>query len=142
MTALAADRTPVVYGSEVIPKLLSIGAKANTLTYKGSLVVNDAGAGAPGYAATTLVALGVAVEQVNNVGGLVNAKTIQVESGVFDFANSAAGDAIAATEIGKNVYIVDDATVAKTDGTGTRSIAGKVVKVENGRVFVLVGIGV
>jgi len=45
---------------------------------------------------------------------------------------------IAITEIGTDCYIVDDNTVAKTNGTSTRSRAGKVVDVNANGVFVLV----
>jgi hypothetical protein len=41
------------------------------------------------------------------------------------FENSTAGDAIAATDVGKIVYLADDQTVALTPGTG-RSAAGRV----------------
>ena len=37
------------------------------------------------------------------------------------FANSASGDLITAAEVGSDCYIVDDQTVAKTNGSSTRS---------------------
>ncbi len=42
------------------------------------------------------------------------------------FANSAAGDLITKADIGAACYIVDDQTVARTNGTNTRSPAGVV----------------
>jgi len=46
---------------------------------------------------------------------------------------------IAAAEIGTYCYIVDDQTVAKTDGTATRSSAGKVFDVDAQGVWVEIG---
>lgn len=46
--------------------------------------------------------------------------------GTFRFANSAAGDLITKADIGAACYIVDDQTVAKTNGTATRSPAGAI----------------
>ena len=62
------------------------------------------------------------------------------EAGVFRFENSSAGDAITRAEIGDDCYIVDDQTVAKTDGTDTRSLADKVDDVDANGVWVKVGI--
>jgi hypothetical protein len=56
--------------------------------------------------------------------------------GTFQFANSAAGDLIATADIGTVCYIVDDQTVAKTNGTSTRSPAGVVVDVDAQGVWV------
>ncbi len=44
--------------------------------------------------------------------------------GTFRFANSSAGDLIVTADIGAACFIVDDQTVAKTNGTATRSPAG------------------
>lgn len=45
-------------------------------------------------------------------------------TGTYRFANSTAGDLIVTADIGAACYIVDDQTVAKTNGTATRSPAG------------------
>ena len=50
--------------------------------------------------------------------------------------NSAAGDAITRAEIGDVCYIVDDETVAKTNGTSTRSAAGTIRDVDAQGVWV------
>ena len=50
-----------------------------------------------------------------------------------------AGNEFTAADIQKDCYIVDDQTVAKTSGTNTRSVAGKVIEVEADGVFVRVG---
>jgi predicted RecA/RadA family phage recombinase len=62
--------------------------------------------------------------------------SVKTRRGVFRFANSAAGDAIGRTEIGKTVYVVDDQTVAKTDNSGARPAAGKCFDVDANGVWV------
>ena len=137
MTALAAERntpqlTEGLYGQPV---------KASTKIYKGSLVVANAGYAAPGTAATGLVALGRAEQTVDNSTGANGDKSINIKPGVFRFGNSASADAIAQADVGADCYIVDDQTVAKTNGTNTRSRAGKIHSVDSVGVWVFIGIG-
>lgn len=47
-----------------------------------------------------------------------------VRRGVFRWKDSRSSDAITTADWGKIVYIVDDETVAKTDGSAARSAAG------------------
>lgn len=60
----------------------------------------------------------------------------EIEEGIFKYANSAAGDLIGQSEVGKICYIVDNQTVAKTSNTNTRSVAGTVRQVDTDGVFV------
>lgn len=117
MTALTATRnTPKLAGNT----LFRFAIKAGATIYAGSLVALDAnGDAAPGSTATGLTAAGKAL-----TGSADNASVVDVERGVFRWANSAAGDAITAADWGKTVYIVDDQTVAKTSASNTRSVAG------------------
>jgi len=132
MAALAKDRnTKRKAGDE----LVNFPMKAATTIYAGALVVNDAGYAAPGRTATTLRALGRAEKNVANPGA-AGAERVPIRRGIFCFANSTAGDLIALTEVGANCYIVDDQTVAKTDGGTTRSIAGVVRDVDAAGVWV------
>lgn len=110
---------------------------ANVKIHEGSLVALSAtGYATPGAVATTLVADGLALATVDNLGGAAGAKTVTVEKGTFQFANSAAGDLITIAEIGDDAYIVDDQTVAKTNGGATRSVAGKIMDVDAQGVWV------
>lgn len=125
--ALSKDRdTKEVEGAQ---RTLPVAA-AKTI-YAGSLVARDAaGRATPGAAATTIRGIGRARALADNAGGGAGAISVEVERGIFYFKNSAAGDAITNADIGSDCYIVDDETVAKTDGTGTRSVAGKVYFVD------------
>ena len=110
---------------------------ANTVIYAGSLVVlNAAGDAVPASTATGLVVRGVAQEQVSNNPGVAGAQRIETRRGVFRLGNSASADEITRAEIGDTCYIVDDQTVAKTDGTGTRSAAGIIRDVDAAGVWV------
>jgi len=61
---------------------------------------------------------------------------VAVRRGCFQFANSASTDALTNLDIGATCYIVDNQTVAKTDGSATRSKAGVVRSVDAGGVWV------
>jgi hypothetical protein len=107
--------------------------------YKGSLLVFDQSDSKikPGITSTTCIALG----RCNSAGASGTALgSASISSGIFGpFDNSAAADAIANDDAGKLCYIVDDATVALTDGTATRSKAGTVYKVDsNSKVWVAI----
>lgn len=137
MTALAAERNT----KERIGDVFDLPVKANTKCYLGGLAVIDAGYAAPGRTATTLVAAGRFEESVDNTGGAAGDKKVRVKRGIYKFANSAAGDLIAQADVGADCYIVDDQTVAKTNGTNTRSRAGRIVAVDSDGVWVQIGLG-
>jgi len=131
--ALTADRdTPRKDGEfRVLP------VAASTKIYAGALVcVNASSLAVPGATSTTLKAVGRAEESVDNSSGSAGDKTVAVRRGVFQFKNSASGDLIALKDIGATAYIVDDETVALTNGTNTRSAAGKIHDVDAGGVWI------
>lgn len=126
MAALSAERSVSRKGdgdSATIP-VITLGVKTATTIYKGALVCidNTTGYAVPGAVATTLIAVGVATKTVVNAGAS-GSVTVDVMRGVFPFANHGA-DLIVQADCGKTVFIVDDQTVAKTNGTATRSNAG------------------
>ena len=136
MTALTGARpTPELLGG-----VYSLPVAAAMLIHQGSLVaISAAGYATKGAVATTLKAFGRAEETVDNSGGAAGDKSVMVKTGIFRWANSAAGDAITTAEIGSDCYIVDDQTVAKTNGGNTRSRAGKIVFVDADGVYVQSG---
>lgn len=105
--------------------------------WEGSIVaLNSSGYATKGAVATTLRAAGVAEETVDNSAGSAGDKTINVKRGTFKFANSASTDQITLADYGKACYIVDDQTVAKTDGSSARSVAGTIRGVDTDGVWV------
>lgn len=144
MTALADSRSTQQLGVLPVPDVISAPIAADTVCYAGGLgCLNSSGLAVPGSTATTLRAVGRIRRTVNNAGGSASAKTVEFERGVFKFANSGSTDTIAQADTMNTCYIVDDQTVAKTNGDvgsgATRSSAGKIIKVDSDGVFVLVG---
>jgi hypothetical protein len=137
MTALAVARNT----KERTGDICDFPVKASTKCYQGGLAVLNAGYAAPGTTATGLKAVGRFEDEADNSSGADGAIRARIKRGTFKYANSAAGDAIAQADVGADCYIVDDQTVAKTDGTGTRSRAGIIIAVESDGVWVQIGLG-
>lgn len=129
MAALNKDRDTPRRDGRILPYPVGAGKKIHA----GALVVLAAGYAEGGKVALQLKAVGRANESVDNTGGAAGAKTVLVERGVFLVANDAT---ITQADVGNACYIVDDQTVAKADGAGTRSPAGTIRGVEAGGVWV------
>lgn len=136
MAALTADRRTAARKGEI----LELPAAAAKTFFAGALAALDAaGRATPGATATTLKGLGRVEAYADNAEGAAGAITVAIRMGCFRWANSASGDLITAADIGADCYIVDDQTVAKTNGSATRSVAGKVVDVDALGVWVRSG---
>jgi hypothetical protein len=108
---------------------------AATRIWQGSLGVIDAGVARPGATALNLIAAGRARATYDNTAGAAGAITAEFDVGTFLFKNSGT-DPVVGADLGRDCFIVDDDTVAKTSGTNTRSVAGKVRGVEPAGVWV------
>lgn len=125
MTALAAPRvTPqkVVWGSCYLP------IESAKKCYHGGMGALKAGELTPGATALSLRGLGrfVVDPEGSYVDNALDGKSIQVEYGIFRWANSASSDLVTVSHIGQLCYIVDDQTVAlrqATDTGGTAQVA-------------------
>lgn len=131
MTALAADRNTPELGGPAREGLLG----ASQSIFMGSILMRNA-SGHLIKGATATGSRGVGRAEDRGTSTTAGVTSIPYRPGVFRFANSAAGDLIAVADIGGACYIVDDQTVAKTDGTGTRSIAGIIDGVDAQGVWV------
>lgn len=133
MTATTAERnTPSRNADD-----FSFPAAAATKILAGTIVVlNSSGNAEAGATATGKKTVGVAKQTVDNTGGSAGDLQVPIARGCFRFANSAAADAIANSDYGATCYVVDNQTVAKTDGTGTRSAAGVIRGVDSAGVWV------
>ncbi|HAF44702.1 MAG TPA: hypothetical protein DCK83_07125 [Gallionellaceae bacterium] len=131
--ALAADRDTHMQDGE----LISAPIAANVKAFAGGLAAaNATGYATPGAVATTLTYLGRFEETVDNTGGAAGAKNVQIRrKKAFKFKNSGA-DAVTQASLGKVCYIVDDETVALTNGGNTRSAAGTVIGLDADGVWV------
>lgn len=113
---------------------------AVAVVYAGGLAcINSSGYATPGATSTSLIAVGRFNETVDNRDGNAGDRLVSVERGIFRYDNSSSADEITLASVGSACYIVDDETVAKTSGSGTRSRAGIVVDVDDDGVWVEVG---
>lgn len=118
-------------------ELISVPVAANAVIGAGKIVVaNATGFAAPGSTATTLTYLGRAEEAVDNTGGGDGDIEILVRRNKAFKFNNYGTDLVVQADLGQTCYIVDDETVAHSDGTSTRSAAGKVVGIDSDGVWV------
>lgn len=135
MTALTKERDTTRRAGEFGALGLAAGAKV----FGGGIVCVDTATGyaTKGATSTTLRPLGMAEETADNTSGSAGAVHVKWRrDGWFRFANSASGDLITSADINADCYLVDDQTVAKTSGSATRSIAGKVRQVDTTGVWI------
>lgn len=133
MAALTKDRaTPQSLGD-----FRNGPVAASATLFAGALLMrNAAGYLLAGATATGMVGVGRVEALVDNSGGADGDLNADYRPGYFRFGNSAAADEITIADIGSLAYIVDDQTVAKTDGGSTRSPAGIVDNVDTQGVWV------
>lgn len=137
MTALSADRKDI---KEYKGDFFNSPVKASQTIYIGALVCEDAdGDLQPGATSTALRAVGVSWEYVDNSLGSDGDETCEYKKGIFPFFNSSGADEIDESHKEEVCFIVDDQTVAATDGSSTRSVAGKVKGMDGDLVMVEVG---
>jgi len=127
MTALASSRLsrPFKFSGIELPG-------ANETVFQGGRACVDTSTGlvVKGTASTTLIPIGVFTEsQTTPVGGTVHI-TLDREIVARWYANSSSTDAITSAQLLQNCFAVDDQTVAKTNGSNTRSVAGRVWRVD------------
>jgi hypothetical protein len=135
MTATTQNRnTPSkLSNTRVYPVATGVKCLAGTIA-----VLSATGFVQPATVATTLTAVGRFAKEIDNTGGANGAVSATVERGIFRFENSASTDLIALADIGNKCFIVDNQTVAKTNGTSTRSVAGYVDDVDSTGVWVAI----
>jgi hypothetical protein len=140
MAAATAERNTVRGAESAFPVgPIPYKMKGAVKIYKGTIVVLDAGFAKPGVHAGSLIAVGKAVETVDNTAGADGAKEISVEEGIFKFTNHGTNTVVAAN-VGSDAYIEDDQTVGNLI-TGTSRV-GKITKLDSNGVFVKIGLGV
>jgi len=133
MSALTTERNTPRRDGHFYELPVATGVKL----FAGALAaVDSSGNVTKGQTATGLKGLGRVERTADNSAGDAGDILARVESSIFRWANSSAGDAITAADVGVVCYIVDDQTVAKTNGSSTRSPAGLIVDVDSLGVWV------
>lgn len=110
---------------------LAVNAKIN----KGTLVVLDAGYAKRGFESAATVCVGVATDTVDQAAGDIH---VNARSGTFLFRGATGADEISRADVGEDCFVIDDETVAKTDGGGTRTKAGRVRAIEGANVWITI----
>lgn len=131
MTAQTQDRDPQEIRS---PSQRVFGLKAGAVCFQGAIAVLTGGFAKPGVSGANLVTVGIFEEPATGGAsdGDVKAK---VKRGTFKFKNAAGADAVLASHVGTNCYVMDDQTVTIT--ATSRSVAGKVYALaDDGGVWV------
>ncbi|MDI3291337.1 hypothetical protein [Polyangium sp. 15x6] len=128
------------YGIGVCVERLAPGMKAGAVIEEGNIVCVDAS----GYAleateAADLRPVGRACETKDNSAGQDGAERINCEPGTFLLQNSSGADAVTMADFLKDVFFVNGGRVARTSGGGKRSVAGKMMGLDGGRVAVSIG---
>lgn len=109
---------------------------AGVKIFPGALVVLEGGYLKPGRSALGLTARGMAQAEADNTGGGDGAIAVNVlRKGAHCFVNHVA-DPVGRAHVGGKAYIVDDQTVAATNGGNTRSVAGTIVDVDAHGVWI------
>jgi len=141
MAAMTQERKVQKLSETTVVNLLHLPMKAGARGLLGAVAVLTGGYVTAGTTATGLITLGVFEETTDNTGGADGALYARIRQGAFKLNNSTGPDAITQADAGKDVFLVDDQTAARTDGGGTRSRAGRVLQIEPDGVFVQMGIG-
>jgi hypothetical protein len=131
--ALTADRAV----PQTESRRFSDPVAAATILYAGALAALDASGNAvPASATVAQRTRGVVQLRADNSAGAAGDIRAEIWRGTYRLDNSAAADLITVADIGNPCYVVDDETVAKTDGTGTRPVAGVIRNVDSDGVWV------
>jgi len=122
MSALASFRD--TKQSNVLT-LSTVKLGAGKKVFAGGIVVTDTatGYGCAGKTGTGLVCRGIAMQDVDNTSGGNGALSVGVDRrpAWLDIYGS---DAVTQADVDKTVFLYDDHTIARTDGSAQRSIAG------------------
>ena len=129
--ATSGERNTKMREGGIFNHTLAVGAVIN----KGAIVVLDAGLAKAGFADANVVTVGMAMHSAAQAEGELS---VDVRKGTFHYRNSAAADEITAADIGSDCYLVDDDTVAKTNGGGARSVAGKIEAIDGAHVWITI----
>lgn len=120
-------------------ELFPVPIAASTEIFGGHIVAgNTAGFAVLATAVATQVTLGVSDGYADNSVGTAGDAVALVRRGKSWFFANLGGDAVTQADIGKECFVADSQTVAKTSNSDVRPVAGKVLGVESAGVWVLI----
>lgn len=138
MAAITTARPRIRVGALPPVSPLSLPLKGGIVIPAGACADKDAsGYGTNGATNTTGKTAGIAQVTYDTTGLNDGDKWGDFHFGTWVFENSASTDQITVADVGNDCFLVDNNTVARTNGTNTRHVAGKVYAIEtDGRVAV------
>ncbi len=114
--------------------LISLPVAASATIHAGSIVMlNSTGFAVKGQTATGLTYAGRAEQALSNLGADGAGDIMVRRNKAFLFKNDGS---ITQAHVLKPCYVIDDETVAATDGTGTRSQGGTIIGLEGNQVWI------
>ena len=120
-------------------QLFAVPVAAATELFGGHIIAaNAAGFAVAGSATAANTTLGICDGWVDNSAGAAGDASVLVRRGKAWFLANSTADPVTLAQTGKDCYVVDSQTVAKTSDTNARPIAGKVLGLENDGVWVLI----
>lgn len=135
MTALAAGAQRQNLSD---PKFNFAPQKGSTIVYQGALVMIDtsgylrpaAASVAGAYCVGFAVPRHFDLDRYDATGMADGALTVQFEEGDAGFQNDGGSPILATTQPGTVLYAVDDQTVSLSSSSGTRPVAGRLVRLD------------
>jgi len=131
MTALTQERPTKQRNADLFSDPVAAGA---SVLMGGIVCLDAAGDAVPGSTATDLTARGIALISADNTAGVAGDLVMTSQNGCWLLDNDGTVDR---SHIGKTAHIVDDQTVASTDGGASRSPAGRIADVDADGVWVI-----
>lgn len=120
-------------------QLFAVPVAAATELFGGHIVaVNAAGFAVAGSATAANTTLGICDGWVDNSSGTAGDADVLVRRGKAWFLANSTADPVTQAQVGKDCFVVDSQTVAKTSDTNARPVAGKVLGLEGDGVWVLI----
>ncbi|AYC32726.1 hypothetical protein D3880_10150 [Pseudomonas cavernae] len=133
MTSIAKDRPFERWAPDIIPIPLAAGAHV----FYGTIVAVDSeGFGVSGMESPDLTYAGAARATVDNSGGEDGELVVQVQRPTSYALKWVNDGTITQAHLLATAYILDNQTVTSTDGGGTRSPMGQIVRIEHDGVWV------
>jgi hypothetical protein len=129
MTALAADKLV----DERLGRRFGYGLKAGVKLFRGSIVgVTSAGLARPAGTSGVTALVGLSPGLIDNTAGGDGAVMVEPRRGIFALTVPSATH----TNIGANVYAVDDNLLSLSDNSAANLLLGKLVGIEAGQTYV------
>jgi hypothetical protein len=149
--AVTKDQKIIRYGTYDGHQSTSQPMKANAACYAGTIALTDS----TGYvkSSATVAATDKCWGIINGLkdgsphvttpitAGTTNGDTvIGIDTGTFFLTPGLTTDALTQADIGAVVYVIDEVTVGKTDGSASRPIAGRLAEIGTGQYAGLVAV--